>query len=190
MCHRTQANHALLLLLLLLTATLHALPSVTAAEAAAGVVSIEPGRGVWTLLPVRSQVLFSHALFGAMLLPAHAAVHYVKLGGSGCSAYPADTDFSSHIVMVDRGGCAFYRKALNVQAARGVMMMVANHEDTLFGMTVDPQEAVPGTPVVKILCVLLPAFQAQRLKAMLASGPLAMQVGLDLFHLVDHSSSS
>jgi hypothetical protein len=37
------------------------------------------------------------------------------------------------------------------QAARGVMMMVANHEDTLFGMTMDPQEAAAGATVVSIL---------------------------------------
>jgi hypothetical protein len=30
---------------------------------------------------------------------------------------------------------------LSPQAARGVMMIVANHEDTLFGMTMDPHEA-------------------------------------------------
>jgi hypothetical protein len=99
-----------------------------------------------------------------MMLPAYAAVHYVKMGGNGCSTYPADTAFSSHIVMVDRGGCTFFRKALNVQvstsillpsaltstlpqAAGGAMMVVANHEDTMFGMTVDPHEAVATAPL-------------------------------------------
>jgi hypothetical protein len=43
------------------------------------------------------------------------------------------------------------RVTLRHQAARGVMMMVANHEDTLFGMTIDPQEAAASATVVSIL---------------------------------------
>lgn len=97
------------------------------------------------------------------------------LGDDGSGDNPNDLcevpagDVAGKIVLVDRGNCTFESKALRIQQAGGIGMIVANHVDTN-----PPTMGDDSSLTEPITIAQLSIFQAEgaTLKAELASGPV------------------
>jgi extracellular elastinolytic metalloproteinase len=87
-----------------------------------------------------------------------------QLPTQGCFAPVADV--TGKIVLVDRGGCEFGRKALNVEEAGGVGCIICNFEDVNLNMgpgAVGAQVTIPVVAMTKSNCNTLRQFIASGL---------------------------
>ncbi|HWO18539.1 MAG TPA: M36 family metallopeptidase [Kofleriaceae bacterium] len=96
------------------------------------------------------------------------AVDDTAPAGDGCT--PLTNNVTGKMVLVDRGTCTYRQKALNIQQAGGVGMIVANHTAAVPppGMANDPAITTPIT----ISCLSVTLEEGNQLKTELATGPV------------------
>jgi len=109
----------------------------------------------------------------------------VGMTSDACTALPALT---GNIVLVDRGGCTFKTKTLNVQAAGGIGVLLANNAagNTPPGLADDPMI----TTAITIPTLSITQAEGTQLKTDLASAVTATlhrEVGADLEGTLDAS---
>ncbi|KAJ8317701.1 hypothetical protein KUTeg_005605 [Tegillarca granosa] len=80
------------------------------------------------------QILSRHDLlhkqhFGIQMVPAEPY--------HGCSAFTNEDLLKNSVVLVDRGGCSFLTKTLNIQQAGGIAAIIADNDKENFEAYVD-----------------------------------------------------
>ncbi len=89
-----------------------------------------------------------------------------------CTTVTNGSELSGHIALVDRGGCYFSTKALNVQAAGAVAMIVVNTDDSLIRMACGGDCSGVTIPLVMIRHT-----DGEEIKAELPSPGVTVNVG-------------
>jgi hypothetical protein len=98
--------------------------------------------------PAAGSYLAAGARFGATPDQAGVEADFSDLGDDLACAELPDGSLTGTIALVTRGACAFSTKALNVQAAGAVGLVVVNTSDTAFTMGgSDPDVLIPAVMV-------------------------------------------
>eukprot|EP00287_Rhodomonas_sp_CCMP768_P004171 CAMPEP_0196730580 /NCGR_PEP_ID=MMETSP1091-20130531/10604_1 /TAXON_ID=302021 /ORGANISM="Rhodomonas sp., Strain CCMP768" /LENGTH=170 /DNA_ID=CAMNT_0042073611 /DNA_START=143 /DNA_END=655 /DNA_ORIENTATION=+ len=89
------------------------------------------------VFPFRYPLRFAPAWFGNIVLPPDRVQAKVAYGGDACESLVGRVSVRNMLVLVDRGKCSFIQKAVHVEQAGGIGMLVANDSDDYFVMTED-----------------------------------------------------
>jgi subtilisin family serine protease len=109
---------------------------------------------------------------GSPLPPTSGGLPMAKTGitastADACAALPAGS-LSGRAVLVRRGGCTFYTKAFNAQAAGASAVVLYNNVAGALNAT------VAGTPPITVPVVGITAAQGATLDAAIAAGPTTL----------------
>ena len=85
----------------------------------------------------------------------------------GCDALPAGS-LTGQAVLIRRGGCGFYVKATNAQAAGAAAVVLYNNASGMLSAT------VAGTPAITVPVVAITAAQGVTLNGLIAAGPTTL----------------
>jgi hypothetical protein len=101
----------------------------------------------------------------------------------GCTALT--NDVAGKIVLIDRGACSFKLKALNIQAAGGAAMLLANNAAGAPPPGLGNDATIPTSPTIGSLSVTLE--EGNQLKAELGAGEITGTVHRFVGHQLDGS---
>jgi minor extracellular serine protease Vpr len=104
----------------------------------------------------------------------------IVLGGFACSSFPAGTDFTGQVVLIDRGVCNISFKVDRAAKLGAAGVIIANNSagdppSFSFGGSSD------GDPFLAVPTLVISLADANAIKALLASGPLTASFGPDIF---------
>ena len=121
----------------------------------------------FTVTPDGSSIGYGNAT-GSPLAPLSGSLNLVSATPSifGCSAIdpvPANT-----AVLISRGSCTFYTKALNAQKAGAAAVVLYNNTTGLISPTVE------GEPPITIPVVMISQADGQKLQSLTAAGPVKL----------------
>lgn len=116
-----------------------------------------------------------NAVTGSPLPPTSGSLPMAKTGtptatNDACVALPAGS-LSGQAVLIRRGGCTFYIKASNAQAAGAAAVVLYNNAAGALNAT------VAGAPPITIPTVGITAAQGATLDALIAAGPTTLVWG-------------
>lgn len=119
--------------------------------------------------------LSSPGVTGQVVVGLDAANVTGPLTTDACTALTNAAAVAGNIALVDRGTCGFAIKALNVQNAGAIAMIVANN------VAGGPPAGMAGVdPTVTIPSVLITLADANNIKGAVAAGPVTANVGVNL----------
>lgn len=143
-----------------------------------------------TILPANRKPPVGAAAFGPTSFdatgPLVLAVDGEGAVNDGCSALT--NDVAGKIVLVDRGTCSFKVKALNIQAAGGAAMLLANNAASMPPPALGNDATIPQAPTIGSYSVTLE--EGNQLKAELGAGPVTATVHRLVSHQLDGSLDS
>ncbi|HWI65271.1 MAG TPA: S8 family serine peptidase, partial [Symbiobacteriaceae bacterium] len=93
------------------------------------------------------------------------------VANDGCAALPAGS-LAGKLVLIRRGTCGFYNKALNAQRAGAIGVVLYNNAPGAVNPTVAP--VAPETEVIRIPVVMISQVQGNQIDSRLAAGPVAL----------------
>lgn len=133
----------------------------------------------FTLSPDDAKVGFDTAA-GAPAQPISGSFPVARTGSvtspsDACTALP-DGSLTGAVALIRRGGCAFYTKAANAEAAGAAAVIVYNNQAGTLSATVAPPT---GSPPVAIPVVTIGSAEGALLDSRLDAGPLTMTWGVE-----------
>jgi minor extracellular serine protease Vpr len=129
----------------------------------------------FTVTPDGMNVGYTNAT-AAPLAPVDGTYDLARTGSQtkvddGCAALPAGS-LDGKLVLIRRGTCGFYNKALNAQRAGAEGVVLYNNAPGSVNPTVAP--VAPDTEVITIPVVMISQAQGNEMDSRLAAGPVSL----------------
>ncbi|MFN8509389.1 MAG: S8 family serine peptidase [Deinococcaceae bacterium] len=123
-----------------------------------------------------SEIHFNEASHSTAQLPTSGTLELTKTGNlttpnDACAALPQDS-LKDKAVLIRRGGCTFYEKAINAQNAGAAAVLIYNNTSGLTGANLQPPE---GEPQVSIPTVTINKTDGEALYSKIVAGIVTMK---------------